>query len=166
MNLTINQTQIPIKYTNKELKNNKDENSTFEFNDKKISEEEDEKLYERYTKNHMYHSAFSFEDFKKNKGLFPPTTAPGIVRKVWREKLQNGTQEEKEAMTCFASNCQRVLNEKNGDVPNDLNGYLNFMGQMEKYMERYDNCPGVDKNFYESLVNVVSNIKTELEKYK
>jgi hypothetical protein len=44
MNLTINQIR-PTNYMNNQLKNNKDKKFILDIDDKKISEEEDKKLY-------------------------------------------------------------------------------------------------------------------------
>ncbi|MBX4262194.1 hypothetical protein KTC96_23850 (plasmid) [Clostridium estertheticum] len=164
MNLTISQLHSN-NYTTKNFKNNKDEKFSLELDDKKISEEEDKKLYELYQKSHMAHSAKSFEDFKKDEITFPPNTAPGIVRKGWREKWEKATQEEKNAMMDFDIVYENFLEENKENMPNDLNGYENLMEKMKVYMERYNNCPGVSKETYEGLVNVANSFETELNKY-
>ncbi|MCB2307249.1 hypothetical protein LGL08_10280 [Clostridium estertheticum] len=89
MNLTINQAQ-PRNYTKNYLKNNTDGKISLEIElaNKKISVEEDKIDYERYTKSHMLHSAYSFKDAQKHRVSFPPTTAPGIVRKAGREQME------------------------------------------------------------------------------
>ncbi|MBU3217839.1 hypothetical protein LL033_24865 (plasmid) [Clostridium estertheticum] len=113
----------------------------------------------------MLNSAYSFEDAQKNRVSFPPATAPGIVRKEWREQWANATEKEKDAMRWFSSDCMSVLNSNKENMPNDLNGYLNLMGNMKDYIERYNHCPGVDQTVYESLVNVCNKFETELNKY-
>lgn len=166
MSLTIDQV-LPTNYINNQLKNNKDKRFTLEIDDKKISEEEDKKLYEVYKKSHMAHSACDFTEYKKNVITFPPTTAPGIVRKAWREKLEKcTTEEEKLNMMFFGFHALDVLNKKNGSVPKDINGYLDFMEEMEAYIERYNNCPGVDERYYKGLRDVIDSFVTELKKYK
>jgi protein required for attachment to host cells len=166
MNLTINQIR-PTNYMNNQLKNNKDKKFILNIDDKKISEEEDKKLYEVYKKSHMAHSAYDFKEYKKNVITFPPTTAPGIVRKAWREKLEKcTTEEERLNMMSFGFHALEVLNKKNGNVPKDINGYLDFMEEMQAYIERYNNCPGVDGKYYEGLRDVANGFITELGKYK
>jgi hypothetical protein len=166
MNLTINHGQTR-NYTNKCLKDNRNEKISLEseFADKKISEQEDKKDYEQYTKSHMLHSAYSFEDAQKHRVSFPPTTAPGIVRKAWREQWEKSTEKEKDAMRQLGSNCMEVLNANKGNMPNDLNGYINLIENMKIYIEQYNNCPGIDKGVYEGLVNVTNSLATELNKY-
>ena len=166
MNLTINQAQ-PSNYTKNYLKNYKNGKISLdiELADKKISEEEDKTDYERYTKSHMLHSAYSFKDAQKHRVSFPPTTAPGIVRKEWREQMEKATEKEKDAMSWFGFDCMDVLNSNKENMPNDLNGYKNLMKKMKVYIERYDNCPGVDKEVYENLMNVANNLETEFKKY-
>ncbi|EPY2272420.1 hypothetical protein ACXAUS_001244 [Clostridium sporogenes] len=166
MSLTINQAQS-TNYINNQLKNNKDKKFILNIDDKKISEEEDKKLYEVYKKSHMAHSAYSFEEYKKNLIGFPPITAPGIVRKAWREKLEKcTTEEERLNMMTFGFYALEVLNKKNGNVPKDVNGYLDLMEEMQVYIERYNNCPGVDERYYEGLRDVINSFVTELKKYK
>ena len=166
MNLTINQAQ-PQNYTKNYLKNNRNGkiSSEIELADKKISEEEDKIDYERYTKSHMLYSAYSFEDAQKHRVSFPPSTAPGIVRKAWREQMEKATEKEKDAMSWFGSDCMDVLNSNKENMPNDLNGYKDLMKKMKVYIERYDNCPGIDKGVYEGLLNVTNSLETELNKY-
>ncbi|MBZ9618547.1 hypothetical protein [Clostridium estertheticum] len=166
MNLAINQAHTR-NYTNKYLKDNRNEkiNLDIELADKKITEEEDKKDYETYTKSHMLNSAYSFEDAQKNRVSFPPATAPGIVRKAWREQMEKSTEKEKYAMLWFSSDCMSVMNSNKENMPNDLNGYLNLMSIMKDYIERYNHCPGVDQSIYEGLVNVSNTFETELNKY-
>jgi hypothetical protein len=166
VNLTINHGQTR-NYTNKYLKDNRNEKISLEseFTDKKISEEEDKIDYERYTKSHMLHSAYSFEDSQKHNVSFPPTTAPGVVRKAWREQWEKATEKEKDAMRSFDTIYGQTFMENKEDMTNDLNGYLNLMEKMKVYMERYNNCPGIDKGIYEGLVNVTNSLATELNKY-
>ena len=164
MDLTINQDQSR-NYTKKYLKNNKDEKFSLGLDDKKISEEEDKKVYELYQKSHMAHSAKSFEEFKRDKITFPPNTAPGIVRKAWREQWEKATEKEKDAMRSFDTVYGTFLMENKKDMPNDLNGYLNLMDNMKGYIERYNHCPGVDQSLYEGLVNLSNSFETELNKY-
>ncbi|MBU3187914.1 hypothetical protein [Clostridium estertheticum] len=166
MNLAINQAHTR-NYTNKYLKDNRNEkiNLDIELADKKITEEEDKKDYETYTKSHMLNSAYSFEDAQKNRVSFPPATAPGIVRKEWREQWANATEKEKDAMRWFSSDCMSVLNSNKENMPNDLNGYENLMKKMKVYLERYNNCPGVSKDTYECLVNVANSFESKLNKY-
>lgn len=166
MNLTINHGQTR-NYRNNYLKDNRNEKISLETElaDKKISEEEDKIDYERYTKSHMLHSAYSFEDSQKHNISFPPTTAPGIVRKAWREQWEKATEKEKDAMSQLNFIYMDVFNSNNGNMPNDLNGYINLMEKMKVYMERYNNCPGVDKGVYEGLMNVANSFETELNKY-
>ncbi|MBU3217760.1 hypothetical protein LL033_24340 (plasmid) [Clostridium estertheticum] len=173
MNSMINQVQ-PRNYTNKYLENNKNKKiifdldyrgNSFKIDDKKISEEEDKILYELYQKSHMAHSAKSFEDFKKDGITFPPDTAPGIVRKVWREKWEKATAKEKDDMRSFDSVYETFSMENKKDMPNDLNGYLKLMNNMKSYIELYNHCPGVDQSIYEGLVNLSNSFETELNKY-
>ncbi|MBX4265589.1 hypothetical protein [Clostridium estertheticum] len=173
MNSMINQVQ-PRNYTNKYLENNKNKKisldldyrkNSFKIDDKKISEEEDKIDYERYTKSHMLHSAYSFKDAQKHRVSFPPTTAPGIVRKVWREKWQKATEKEKDDMMSFDIVYETFSRENKKDMPNDLNGNLKLMNNMKSYIERYNHCPGVDQSIYEGLVNVSNSFETELNKY-
>ncbi|MGH4120976.1 hypothetical protein [Clostridium sp.] len=166
MNLAINQAQTR-NYTNKYLKKNRNAKISLEIElaDKKIIEEEDKIDYERYIKSHMLYSAYSFEDAQKHRVSFPPTTAPGIVRKAWREQWEKSTEKEKDAMSQLGLNCMEVLNSNKGNMPNDLNGYINLIENMKIYIERYNNCPGVDKGVYEGLVTVTNSLATELNKY-
>lgn len=170
MNSTINQVQSR-NYTNKYLKNNNDKKISLEIvdkenssklDDKKISDEEDKKLYELYQKSHMAHTAKSFEDFKRDRITFPPDTAPGIVRKVWREKWEKATAKEKDDMMSFDTVYGTFLRENKKDMPNDLNGYLKLMNNMKSYIERYN---GIDQSIYEGLVNLSNSVETELNKY-
>lgn len=166
MNLTIDKVQ-PTNYINNKFKNNKCERFRLDLDDKKISEEEDEKLYELYTKSHTAHFDCNFEEFKKRVITFPPVTAPGIVRKAWREKLEKcTTEEERSYMSSFAFHTLEVLNKKGGNVPKDLNGYLDFMEEMNVYLQRYNNCPGVANGYYEGVRDVTNSFDTELKKYK
>ncbi|MGH4140087.1 hypothetical protein [Clostridium sp.] len=166
MNLAINQAQTR-NYTNKHLKNNRNVKISLEIElaDKKIIEEEDKIDYERYIKSHMLYSAYSFKEAQKHRVSFPPTTAPGIVRKAWREQWEKSTEKEKDAMSQLGSNCMEVLNSNKGNMPNDLNGYINLIENMKIYIERYNNCPGIDKGVYEGLVTVTNSLATELLKY-
>ncbi|MBW9153908.1 hypothetical protein [Clostridium estertheticum] len=172
MNSMINQVQ-PRNYTNKYLEDNKNKKISLDLDyrknskeeDKKISEEEDKKVYELYTKSHAAHFSCSFEEFKRDAITFPPLTAPGIVRKAWREQWEKATDEEKDAMRSFDTIYNMALKENKKNTPNDLNGYLNLMGNMKDYIELYNHCPGVDQNLYEGLVNVANSFETELNKY-
>lgn len=164
MDLTINHNQ-PRTYTNKYLKNAKDEKFSLGLEDIKISEEEDKKDYEQYTKSHILNSAYSFEDAQKHRVSFPPTTAPGIVRKAWREQWEKATEKEKDAMRSFDTIYGQFLMENKEDITNDLNGYLKLIGEMKVYMERYNNFPGVDKGVYEGIMNVANSLEIELNKY-
>ncbi|MGV8981144.1 hypothetical protein [Clostridium sp.] len=166
MDLTINQNQSR-NYTNKYLKNNRNGKISLEIElaDKKISEEEDKIDYEMYTKSHMLHSVYSFEEAQKHRVSFPPTTAPGIVRKAWREQWEKATEKEKDAMRSFDTIYGQTFMENKEDMTNDLNGYINLMENMKVYMERYNNCPGIDKGVYEGLMNVANSLETELNKY-
>ena len=163
MNLTINQAQSQ-NHTKKYLKNNRNGKISLEIElvDKKISEEEDKIDYERYKKSHMLHSAYSFKDAQKHRVSFPPTTAPGIVRKVWREKWEKATEKEKDAMRSFDTVYGTFLMENKKDMPNDLNGYLKLMNNMKGYIERYN---GIDQSTYEGLVKLSNRFETELNKY-
>ncbi|WP_322392507.1 hypothetical protein, partial [Clostridium perfringens] len=66
-------------------------------------------------------------------------------------------------MISFGDNCTRAVNENNGNMPNDLNGYTNLMGDMKVYIQRYNN---IDNRIYESFMNIANNLQTELKKYK
>ncbi|MCB2356573.1 hypothetical protein [Clostridium estertheticum] len=172
MNSMINQVQ-PRNYTNKYLEKNKNKEISFDLDykknnkeeDKRISEEEDKKVYELYTKSHAAHFSCSFEEFKRDAITFPPYTAPGVVRKAWREQWEKATDEEKDAMRSFDTIYNMALKENKKNTPNDLNGYLNLMGNMKDYIELYNHCPGVDQSLYEGLVNVANSFETELNKY-
>ncbi len=80
--------------------------------------------------------------------------------------MEKAPEEQKTNMMWFGDDCMDVLNSTKGNMPNDLNGYLNLMGEMKSYGERYKDCPGVDKKFYENFMDVVNNLETELKKYK
>ncbi|MBX4271965.1 hypothetical protein [Clostridium estertheticum] len=172
MNSMINQVQ-PRNYTNKYLENNKSKKISFDLDyrknskeeDKKISEEEDKKVYELYTKSPAAHNSGSFEEFKRDAITFPPYTAPGVVRKAWREQWEKATDEEKDAMRSFDTIYNMALKENKKNTPNDLDGYLNLMDNMKDYIELYNHCPGVNQGVYEGLVNVVNKFETELNKY-
>ncbi|MBB6624394.1 hypothetical protein H7E67_13210 [Clostridium gasigenes] len=170
MNLNINQAQ-PINYTNKQFKNNKDEKFTLELTDKQISEEEDKKLYEMYKNSISLSRGFSFEELKKNPGTFPPVTAPGAVRKAWREQCEKCTTEkERLDMGEFAFHCCEVLESKKGTgeyAPNDLNGYLDFIGEMKDYVRLHCyNVPGQDNKIYEKYMDIANGFESELKKYQ
>ncbi|MBB6624395.1 hypothetical protein H7E67_13215 [Clostridium gasigenes] len=173
MNLNINQAQ-PINYTNKQFKNNKDEKFSLELTDKQISEEEDKKLYERYKNSIMLSRGFSFEELKKSPRTFPPVTAPGAVRKAWREQCEKcakcATEKEQVAMGSFAIHCSEILESKKGTaeyVPNDLNGYLDFIGDMKDYLRLHCyNVPGQDNKIYEDYMNIANGFESELKKYQ
>lgn len=159
------------------MKNNKSINKNINvqvsyksaIEEKKISEEEDAKLFELYTVSHAAHANCTFEEFKNSIVSFPPPTAPGSVRRAWREKWESATPEVKEAMRSFSSVYSAFLmhnEEYNGNMPNDLNGYLKFMGTMKGYIQNhYYNVPGVSHDFYESIMNLTSGFETELMKY-
>ncbi|MDS1003992.1 hypothetical protein P9J83_10845 [Clostridium sporogenes] len=40
------------------------------------------------------------------------------------------------------------------------------MEEMQVYIERYNNCPGVDDKYYEGLRDITNSFITELKKYK
>ncbi|WP_264169965.1 hypothetical protein [Clostridium estertheticum] len=39
------------------------------------------------------------------------------------------------------------------------------MKKMKVYIERYNNCPDVDKGVYENVMNVANSLETEFKKY-
>ncbi|WP_191980825.1 hypothetical protein [Clostridium haemolyticum] len=52
-------------------------------------------------------------------------------------------------------------------MPNDLNGYINFMTDIKDYLElHYHNVPGISNEFYERIMNNVNKFENELKKYK
>ncbi|MBP2022691.1 hypothetical protein J2Z44_002514 [Clostridium punense] len=178
MNITSNSVGLNNYSTNLlNMKNNKSINKNINIQvsyksaleEKKISEEEDAILYELYKSDHSLHTAFTFEECKKAIVSFPPPTAPGSVRRAWREKWESATPEVKKAMRSFDSVYSAFLmhnEEYNGNMPNDLNGYFKFMGTMKGYIQNhYYNVPGVSHEFYESLMNLTSGFETELMKY-
>ncbi|MBU3136072.1 hypothetical protein KPL39_07295 [Clostridium gasigenes] len=155
--------------SNKQFKNNKDEKFSLELTDKQISEEEDKKLYERYKNSISLSTGFSFEELKKSPRTFPPVAAPGAVRKAWREQYEKCTTEKERVdmgMGEFTFHCSEVLDSKNGNVPNDLNGYLDFIGEMKDYVRLHCyNVPGQDNKIYEDYMNIANIFETELKKY-
>lgn len=167
MNLTINHTQ-QINYINKTIINKKNDNFDSVLDDKKISEEEDKIFYELYKKSHMMHTAFSsVEEAKKHRISFPPSTAPGIVRRAWRQLMENASPEEKSMLDFLGDRFMDKLREKKFNMPNDLNGYINFMTDIKDYLElHYHNVSGISNEFYERIMNNVNKFENELKKYK
>lgn len=169
MNLTINQVKSPINYIDNQLKNNKDgkdKKFDIELDDKKISEEEDKIILDVYQKSCLAQTCKSFEEFKKGLRDFPSVTAPGIVRKEWRAKLQNASEKEKWNMIMFSCACQNVLDDKKENMPNDLNGYINFMGEVKDYFGKCKDVSVGDTKYCQDMINVANSFETALKKYK
>ncbi|WP_017413879.1 hypothetical protein [Clostridium tunisiense] len=175
MDFTINQVQ-QINFQQQITSRNKSgykENFTLDIDDKKISEEEDKKLYELYKNSLAPINNHDFQWFKENLQCFPPPTAPGIVRKAWREKLEKATPEQKDNILSFSMAYDIFTNGDkyglsrnecyNKSIPNDLNGYLSFMQDMKRYIEKY-NISAVDKKIYEGMKDVADSFELELKK--
>ncbi|WP_052113034.1 hypothetical protein [Clostridium novyi] len=167
MNLTIDCTQQP-NYVNKTITSKKNTNFNSLLDDKKISEEEDKILYELYKKSHMMHTAFSsVEDAKKHRVSFPPSTAPGRVRRAWRQLLEKASPEERSMLEFLGDIFMYKLREQKFNIPNNLNDYFHFLSEMKDYLQSsYHNVPGESNELYESLMNVFNKFETELKKYK
>jgi hypothetical protein len=153
-------------YTDKSTNNQANTFSSYEsFNNTDIDKEEDAILYQELKACGCDFKKHSLEDYKKAIVSFPPLTAPGNVRKAYRQAFQNATPAEKEAsrgMSLYMY-IYKDQNKDNFSDTNDVNGYLDLMKNFKSYFTRYDNI--LDKNKFNLINSYLDKFTNELSKY-
>lgn len=154
-------------------KNQQKEKFSSYIDDKKITEEEDRELYGRL-KEDGFLIQHDFKWCKEHIMSFPPVTAPGIVRRTWRKQLENATPEQRRGMLRLSFAYEEFMNPEEyglsgkgyskASMPNSLSGYLDFMKDIKRYIEKY-NIPSMDGGLYESMRNTADDFESELKKY-
>lgn len=130
-----------------------------------IDKEEDEILYNELKALGFDFTTKSLEDHKKAIQAFPPLSAPGNVRRAYREALKNATPEEKKAARGMVFYMYIYKQQNDTDVSsNDVNGYLALMKDFKVFFTRYKDK--LEGNNYNLVSNFLSKFTNELSKYK
>ncbi|ADL52050.1 hypothetical protein [Clostridium cellulovorans] len=152
--------------TNKQSSDEKKTKYTAE-EESKISAEENAILYEKYKK-----AGYSKEEFDyvlKNGTTFPPFSAPGSVRRAWRQAKENASPEERAEMKAFTimfDGFRRDYPNYMSTMNNDTNGYLKMVKDMKSYAEQYNvNGDSQLQLQYKWYTKTLQIFDTELKKF-
>jgi hypothetical protein len=130
-----------------------------------IALKEDKLLYEcsNLKEQGIKFGSKEFKEYKKRLKGFPPTTAPGNVRRAFRKMMENLSEDER--MTVFGMCTVIYTKMQNGNIkePNSVEGYLDLCNVIKCKIENLSLY--ISESKHKILSRFFNEFKSELGKY-
>lgn len=120
-----------------------------------IDREEDLRLYNKLKDKIKIDSNFNLEKVKNMVISFPPATAPGYIRKAYRELYEKSTPEQQKS---FMDLCLCFESYKEYGKSYNCTSFLNSLKGFSEYFKGYENYLGKSKfDFLNKILNDFTN---------